>query len=322
MTTAKGQTMWNRIVLSLVWTMLIVGCGQKPASSSTAKSSEKELPTAVASGEKAAEATPSADDDAAATKKSPVSEKTDVQTPQIPVVSATENSTTTDASQAIAATPQQADAPAESKESKGEPLDMTAQYRTPAANFDQIKTYPWRDAPRGSQTFGNVPLEIGGMICLWGGRNAQGGLVFPSYVEGIPVQRKFETIYLYHATFNNAEDGTPVSNLVFNFDDESHSAFEICCGVHLKDWLVNVNNSTELSDPKSKLVVRRKSSMSTDDAPRELRFYITEIANPQPSSVVTTIDIVSAKEKSSYCILAITTGPAGLLKMDSPPKTE
>lgn len=312
--------MMTTFVLGFACILFVAGCGNRPTSAPTVESIKSDQP--VAKTETTSETPKSAPDD-----QSPPTIETSATASSEPKpaeqVVPTEQVSTEQVSTEVVAVESPPNVDTEKTNvQKAEPLDLTSVYQTPAANFKGINTYPWRDAPIGSQTFGNVPLEIGGMICLWGARNAEGGLVFPYYVEGIPVQRKFDALYVYHADFNNADDGTPVSNLIFNFEDGTHSAFEVACGAHLKDWLVNVSNPIELTDPKSKLVVRRRSSMSTADKPRELRFYITEIANPQPTSEVTTIDVVSAKERSSYCLLAITTGPAGLLKMESPPETQ
>ena len=67
-----------------------------------------------------------------------------------------------------------------------QPLDLTGSYQTRASQFDKITTFPWRVVPRGSQTLGNVPLAIDGMLCLWGEGNAKNGAVFPEKVERYP----------------------------------------------------------------------------------------------------------------------------------------
>jgi hypothetical protein len=80
------------------------------------------------------------------------------------------------------------------KVAPAQPLDLTGSYQTPASQFDRITTFPWRAVPRGSQTLGNVPLAIDGMLCLWGEGNAKRGLVFPETVDDIPVNRTFDTL--------------------------------------------------------------------------------------------------------------------------------
>lgn len=196
------------------------------------------------------------------------------------------------------------------------PIDLTKYYTTPASYFDQIENYPWRDVPRGAQTFGHVPLDIGGMICLWGGSNAKRGAVFPEQVTGIAVTRKFDALYLYHAAFSSSPDGTPVAELVFRYDDGTSFTNAICYGTHVRDWYEKKGEPEWLTDSKSKVVWRGVNSTSRSVPPSMLRFFITEIANPKPLVVVTTIDLFSLKTKTAPCMLAMTTGPAQLLRVE------
>jgi hypothetical protein len=199
--------------------------------------------------------------------------------------------------------------------SNGIPIDLTRYYQTPASVFDQIEKYPWRDVPRGFQTFGNVPLAIGGMMCLWGDSNAKKGLVFPEQVQGIRVGRKFGALYLYHTAFSRSPDGTAVAQLVFRYANGTSATNDICYGMHVRDWFLRSSDSEELKDPKSKMVWHGKTSTSP---PNQLRFFITEFVNPKPSLEVATVDLFSLKEKTASCILAMTTGPAELLRVEPP----
>jgi hypothetical protein len=203
-----------------------------------------------------------------------------------------------------------------------EPLDLTAWYQTPARAFDQIQKYPWRDVPKGSQTFHNVPVEIGGMICLWGSVNTDRGLVFPEKVEGIKAGRTFDSLYLYHATFHSAPEGTPFVTVVFHCDDGSTVENDICYGTNVRDWYQSAAGPEELTDPNSKLAWSGINTLSTTDPKGKLQFFITEIANPLPEAKVVTIDLVSLKERPASCILAITTGPAGLLNAEPAPESK
>lgn len=198
-----------------------------------------------------------------------------------------------------------------------EPLDLTGSYQTKASQFDRITAYPWRAVPRGPKTLGNVPLAIGGMICLWGETNASSGLVFPEKVNDIPVSRKFDTLYVYHSTFNAAHDGSPVYHLTLWYENGTSSMTTICYGAQLRDWWQTPNERvSELTDSRSKMVWREDSPDSKVDSPVKLRFFITSITNPRPALGVKSISLVSAKGKSTGCILAMTTGPANLLKVD------
>src|SRR5262249_7478968 len=89
----------------------------------------------------------------------------------------------------------------EDNERKGQPLDLSGFYHTTTAKLDMSERYPWRIVPRGSRTFGNVPVEIGGAMFLWGESSAKQGQVFKEKVDDITVKRHIDTLYVYHATF-------------------------------------------------------------------------------------------------------------------------
>jgi hypothetical protein len=213
-------------------------------------------------------------------------------------------------------------APAPAQDKKGDtktpalPLDLTKYYRTPASQFDKSKTYPWRIVPRGSKTFGNVPLAIDGQICLWGEGNAKNGLVFPEAVDDIPVNRKFDTLYVYHATFFASREGSPVYHLTLKYADDTTSMTTICYGAHVRDWYKPAKEKvTRLSDSKSSMVW---SAEHPDNKAITIRFFITPVTNPRPAREVKSISLASAKGNSAACILAMTTGPDDLFKPEDP----
>ena len=198
-----------------------------------------------------------------------------------------------------------------------EPLDLTGSYQTPASQFERIRSYPWRVVPRGSQTLGNVPLAIDGMLCLWGEANAKSGAAFPEKVDDIPVRRKFDTLYVYHAAFHTSRDGSPVYHLTLQYEDGTSSMTTICYGAHVRDWWQTADERvTALTDSKSKMVWRGDHPDRKGESPITLRFFITSITNPRPSLEVKSISLVSAKGNSAGCILAMTTGPADLLNVE------
>jgi hypothetical protein len=195
-----------------------------------------------------------------------------------------------------------------------QPLDLTQFYHTPASRFESIQSHPWRAVPRGSQTLGNVPLAIDGAICLWGEANAKAGQPFAEKVDDIPVSRKFDTLYVYHAAFYSSRDGVPVYHLTLQYGDGTKSMTTLCYGAHLRDWWQAPGERViELADSKSKMVWR---SANPDNTAIKLRFFITPIPNPKPSLEVKSISLVSAKGNSAGCILAMTTGPADLLQVE------
>src|SRR5690242_19043120 len=89
------------------------------------------------------------------------------------------------------------------------PLDLSAQYAQPAFDNGGGSSY-WHDIPWRAQVFDGVPLQIDGLMYLWGQGNAQKGAHFPEEILGIPVNRKFETLYVYHCAFFSSPPGSPV----------------------------------------------------------------------------------------------------------------
>jgi hypothetical protein len=194
------------------------------------------------------------------------------------------------------------------------PIDLTRYYATPASIFDPAtgSSY-WKAVPSGFQVFNNVPLQIDGMMYLWGEGNANKGAVFPEQIPGIAVNRKFETLYVYHAAFFSSPNRTPVYEMVFRYEDGSSVTNQLLYGSDLLDF--NSKGGKTIvgpNGPHSKLAWVGGSF--TPDGKQPLRFCLTAIDNPQPSLVVTSMDLFSCRSRSAACILAMTTGRSGLMK--------
>jgi hypothetical protein len=199
------------------------------------------------------------------------------------------------------------------------PLDLTANYGTPASYFDKITQFPvWRTVPRGFQVFAHVPLEIGGMICLWGEINAKRmNLVFPEQVLGIAVNQKFQTLYVYHGAFFASPKSTPVCDVVFRYEDGSSATNQLLYGGDILEWGAGKPGKPVIAPSSARSKLAWVGGSFTPDKPKaksQVRFCLTAIANPQPSIEVTSIDLYSCKSLSTACIMAMTTGRSGLLK--------
>jgi hypothetical protein len=205
------------------------------------------------------------------------------------------------------------------------PVDMQGiignRYGTPASYFDKITAFPaWKTVPVGFQVFDQVPLQIDGMICLWGESNAKKlHIVFPEFVPGIEVNQKFQTLYVYHGAFFTAPSGTPVCDLVFHYGDGSSVTNQLLYGEDILDWVAKndrpAGGTARIAGPtapRSKLAWVGGSFSPTKKAP--LRFCLTAIENLQPDVTVTSIDLVSDKSNVAACILAMTAGRAGLMQ--------
>ena len=194
------------------------------------------------------------------------------------------------------------------------PLDLTANYTTPAFRFDQITQIPaWKTVPRGFQTFANVPFQIGGQFCLWGEGNATTlGLNFPEQITGIKVRQKFETLYVYHGAFFKSADGTPVCAVVFRYEDGSSATNQMLYDDDVLDWVAKGDPVIGPSGPNSTLAW--VGGTFTTNSIHPLRFCLTAIDNPSPSLEVETLDFYSCKSYTAACIMALTTGKAGLMR--------
>jgi hypothetical protein len=201
---------------------------------------------------------------------------------------------------------------------QAKPLDMTSSYQTPASYFDKITSFPaWSTVPRGPQVFDGVPLDIGGMICLWGENNEKKlHLTFPEARTDIPMNRKFETLYVYHATFFSENNGVPVCAVVFRYDDGSAVTNQLRYGEDMLDWAANRRGRAIGPSASRSMLAWVGGSFSPKDPKKKepLRFCLTAVDNPQPDVAVSTVDLLSCKSKAAACILAMTPGKAGLLK--------
>jgi len=171
----------------------------------------------------------------------------------------------------------------------------------------------WDFVPSGFQTFLNVPLQIDGMMLLWGAGGATNGMDLPEEITGITVGRKFETLYVYEGAFYPSPKGTPVYNIVFRYDDGSTATNSILYGQDILDWYAKgVKKAVGPSGPRSKLAWEGETERNGKN--QKLCFCMTAVENPYPGTVVTSIDLCSAKHRTVAVILALTTGKSGLMK--------
>src|SRR5277367_2165041 len=131
------------------------------------------------------------------------------------------------------------------------PLDLSAQYAHAAYDDGNSSSY-WADVPWRFQVFDHVPLQIDGLMYLWGQGNAQRGAHYPEEILGIPVNQKFETLYVYHCAFFSSVNGAPVYELVFRYDDGSSATNQMLYGADILDFNSKGNQLTpKPSSPNS-----------------------------------------------------------------------
>jgi hypothetical protein len=173
----------------------------------------------------------------------------------------------------------------------------------------------WEAVPRGRQTLANVPFHIAGLIELWGEGPAGIGRVYRQSVEGISAKGKFQTLYVLNGSSFITSDGTPIAAVVFRYVDGSAETNLIHYGTDSRDWWQPVaeNHPVETNSPSQ--VVWRGDHPSLPDWVKCLRLFGTPIPNPKPESEVRGIDLFSTRSRVTWVVLAMTTGPAGLLKV-------
>ena len=192
------------------------------------------------------------------------------------------------------------------------PLDLTGHYTTPASALEDSSSY-WGEIPWEFQVFRHVPLQIDGILCLWGAGNAKSGAVYPEEATGIAVNQKFETLYVYHCTFYNSPKNTPVYDLVFRYADGESATNTMLYGVDTMDFnTAGGKNIRGPSSPNTK--IGWIGSSFTADGKHPLLFSLTAVKNPRPSVMVSSIDLFSSKNQSAGIILAMTAGPSGMMK--------
>jgi hypothetical protein len=174
----------------------------------------------------------------------------------------------------------------------------------------------WQAVPRGLQTLANVPFQIGGLIQLWGEGPSGIGRNYRETVEGIPVKGKFQTIYVLHGSSFTTVTGTPIAGLVFRYADGSSWTNLIRYGTDSRDWWEPLAENLPLPTNSASKVIWRGDHPSLPDWARALRLFGSTIMNPKPDSEVRNVDLVSTKSRVTWVVLAMTTGPAGALKID------
>lgn len=192
------------------------------------------------------------------------------------------------------------------------PIDLTSHYGAPAFALENSSGF-WGEVPWEFQVFRHVPLQIDGIIYLWGAGNAKNGNIFPEEVTGIPVNQKVDTLYVYHCTFFGSAKNTPVYDLVFRYADGESATNTIRYGVDTMDF--NTSGGKALKGPSGpNTKVGWTGSSFTPDGKHPLLFSLTGIKNPRASVQVTSIDLFSSKNQSAGVIFAMTAGPAGMMR--------
>ena len=192
--------------------------------------------------------------------------------------------------------------------------DAVSQYGMSASSFDQ--SFRWQAIPTDFQVFDGVPFQIDGAMFLWGSRFAKAG--WAEQIPGLPVNQKFQTLYLLHCAFHISPRGKPVYKVVFHYQDDDISPVTntMFYGEQILDWYTgSARGVRHLAGPRShdSRLAWAGGAFSPDNK-SPLILCLTAITNPAPDLEVTTIDLDSCKGESASCVFGMTFGKAGLMK--------
>lgn len=199
-------------------------------------------------------------------------------------------------------------------DSSAQPVDLTGKYPVPISVLTNGNWLALKTMPVGHQIFHHVPLEIGGEIHLWGeGKGTNHYSSYPEKVSDIAVNRKFEALYVYHGSYYKSPDGTPVFKVVLRYEDGSSATNTLSFGADILDWMVSPNEAPLRTPYATNSEIAWVGGQFSDTQKNRLRFCLTALNNPHPDRTVSTIDLISCKTRTIPFVLAMTTGPAGLL---------
>lgn len=178
----------------------------------------------------------------------------------------------------------------------------------------------WETVPRGLQTLGGIPFRIDGLLQLWGEGPAAIGRDYRERIDGLPAAGKFETLYVLHASSFTVEEGAPIASVVFRYADGSSGTNLVHYGTESRDWWQPLAEHAPMPADSPSKVVWRGDHPSLPDWVKSLRLFGMGIPNPKPALEVKGVDLISTRSRVTWVVLAMTTGPSGLLVAD--PKLE
>jgi hypothetical protein len=154
------------------------------------------------------------------------------------------------------------------------------------------------ELPTGEQTFGGVPFIIGDAYIQLGSRRLPSR---PTTVEGIPIRKKFSTLYVLHATLsaNKSNDGAVVGRYNVQYEDGSTAAIPIVLGEDVRGlW----DNEDPKPTPRGR-IVWRGSNAASRRRNRSIRLYLSAWTNPRPDREVVQVDFISTNtDVAPFCV--------------------
>jgi beta-lactamase regulating signal transducer with metallopeptidase domain len=168
----------------------------------------------------------------------------------------------------------------------------------------------WLQIPHGPQTFFGVPFEISGMVRL-AGRNAQrlNSWYFRPEVNGIPIGRAFDRLYLLHTTMYHEAPGAVIARVRLRYNDGRTAEVPIAYGTHtLNYWRQRYEHAPQLTDADSRVAWTGNAPQGVAEYGNSLRLVVSSLKNPHPKQVVQSVDLISTLSDASEVIVGMAHG--------------
>lgn len=178
-----------------------------------------------------------------------------------------------------------------------------------AENKDWLNDAVWQVAPRGTQDFGGIRFHLEGVVQLKG----QGFGPTKPYREKVsvpvPTNSTWGAVHVIGGTAYDAEPGTRIADLVWNYVDGSSRKVPILYAVQVRDWWrLKYEKPDRVKDPLSKVVWNARHIDASKQG-KTLRLYRMTLPNPLPEKKAKSIEFVSANVRPSLIFNALTLDP-------------
>jgi hypothetical protein len=147
--------------------------------------------------------------------------------------------------------------------------------------------------PKGESLFEGVKFKIDEKLIQLGCKYIENK---PDKVEGVEIGKKFNKLFILHATgfgaFGNpgdplyVNDSTAIGKYTVRYEDKSEVIIPIVYGEDVRDWF---NHDTSKPVTRGKVVWEGENAFSRQFSAK-LRLYRTEWKNPHPDKKVVSID--------------------------------
>ena len=152
----------------------------------------------------------------------------------------------------------------------------------------------------GIQTLANVQFDIRGVVELFSINNAQRGKVRPEKVSGIRVGQRCSKLHFLHTGECVDWKEQELANLLVHYANGKAMPLPIIANVHLSDEWGGGSGAKEAE------IAWIGTNPFADSSQATARLFKYTWTNPHPDWEILQLDLISAKTKSSYTLIALT----------------